>query len=66
MVSAHELPFESILQEVFDLRLVRCFFEPFDNLLEDLEEIHPSFILKICAFTFNIIHIVCDLVFIAT
>ena len=66
VVSAHELPFQRVLQEIFDLRLVRWFFQPFDNLLEDLEEVHPGLVLKVCSFAFDIIHVVSDLVFVAT
>lgn len=66
MVSTHELPLKRVLQEVFDLSLVRWFFQSLDNLLEDLEEVHPGFVLKVGSFTFNIIHVVGDLVFVAT
>ena len=66
MVSTHELPLKRVLEEVFDLSLVRWFFQPLDNLLEDLEEVHPSFVLKVGSFTFDIIHVVSDLVFVAT
>lgn len=66
MVSTHELPFKRVFQEIFDLCLVRRFLQPFDNLMEDLEEVHSGLVLKVGSFALDIIHVVGDLVFVAT
>ena len=65
VISPHEFPLESILQQVFDGRSALGFFESLDDLSQDLEEVHSGLILQIGALAFDIVHVVGNLVFVA-